>query len=108
MKFIKIIIYFFPFILGCLLYGFLVCISGLNSINYFVWISLFMLFIAGVLLINKKTFGSFLGMLVGILLIYMGTKETGQILKETLIGIIMCIHYIICFFNCYYSNLNNT
>lgn len=92
----KKILYFLPFVLGCILYIFLGVASSLDSINHFVWIALGMLLISGFLMNRKKWWGSILGILIGILLIYMGNQETGQIIKETLFGIIMCIYYIIC------------
>ena len=90
------IMYFIPFILGCLLYGLVIAIGGLNGIDPFVWIVLFILFVSGMLLKRNKSWGAILGILIGIVLIYMGTKETGQIVSETPIGIIMSIYYLAC------------
>ena len=92
----KKILYFFPFVLGCALYICLGIASSVGTINPFVWIALSMLFIAGLLMKDNKWWGSILGIAIGILLIYMGNQETGQIIKETPFGIIMCIYYIIC------------
>ena len=89
-------LYFLPFVLGCMLYTFLGIASSFGSINQFVWIALGMILISGILMDKKKWWGSVLGILIGILLIYMGNQETGQIIKETLFGIIMCIYYIVC------------
>lgn len=90
------IMYFIPFILGCLLYGLVIAIGGLSGIHPFVWLALIVLFSSGMLLKRNKAWGAILGILIGILLIYMGTKETGQIVSETPIGIIMCIYYLAC------------
>ena len=38
------------------------------------------------------------GIVTGVILIYMGMQETGQIIKEWPIGIIFCLYYIICGF----------
>jgi len=92
----KKILYFLPFVLGCILYTFLGVVSSFGSINPFVWIALGMLLISGFLMNRKKWWGSILGVLIGILLIYMGNQETGQIIKETPFGIILCVYYIIC------------
>lgn len=92
----KKILYFLPFILGCILYILGGMVGSFSAINPFVWVALGMLFISGFLMDKKKWWGSVLGILVGILLIYMGSQETGQIVSETPIGIIMCIYYIIC------------
>lgn len=50
---------------------------------------------------NNKWWGCILGIAIGLLLIYMGTQETGQIIKETPFGITMCIYYIVCAFLSY-------
>lgn len=90
------ILYFLPFVLGCILYVFLGIVSSFGSINPFVWIALIMLFISGLLMKNNKWWGCFFGITIGILLICMGNQETGQIIKETPFGIIICIYYIVC------------
>ena len=92
----KKILYFLPVVIGWLFYLFLAIISSFGSINPFVWIALLMLLISGILLNKNKWWASILGILIGCLLIYMGTQETGQIIKETPFGIIMIVYYIIC------------
>ena len=91
----KSILYFLPFVLSCILYVFLGIVTSFGSINPMVWIALIMLFLSGFLMKTKKWWGSFLGILIGILLIYMGNQETGQIFKETTLGIIICIYYVV-------------
>lgn len=90
------ILYFLPFVIGCILYVFLGIASSFSSINPFVWIALGMLLVSGVIMNKNKSWGCAPGILIGILLIYMGTKETGQIIKETPFGIVMCIYYMVC------------
>ena len=92
----KKILYFLPVVLGCILYIFLGIASSFGSINPFVWIALGLLLISGLLMNRNKWWGSFFGIAIGILLIYMGNQETGQIIKETPFGIIMCIYYSVC------------
>ena len=92
----KKILYFLPVVLGCILYIFLGIASSFGSINPFVWIALGLLLISGLLMNRNKWWGSFLGIAIGILLIYMGNQETGQIIKETPFGIIMIVYYMIC------------
>ncbi|MBQ2836053.1 MAG: hypothetical protein IJE68_04395 [Clostridia bacterium] len=92
----KKILYFLPVVLGCILYIFLGIASSFGSINPFVWIALGLLLISGLLMNRNKWWGCFLGILIGVLLIYMGSRETGQIIKETPFGIIMCIYYSVC------------
>ncbi len=92
----KKILYFFPVALGGIIYIFLGITSSFYSINPFVWIALGLLFISGLLMNKNKWWGCIFGILIGIFLIYMGSRDTGQIIKETPFGIIMCIYYIIC------------
>ena len=48
-------------------------------------------------MVNKNiSCGSLLGALPAIYLIYMGTQETGQIINEMQIRIVVLIFYIIC------------
>ena len=89
----KKILYYLPVIIGFIFY---ITVSFLGSVNSFVWLALLLLLVGAVLLNKNKWWGSIFGILVGCLLIYMGTQETGQIIKETPFGIIMIVYYIIC------------
>jgi len=104
----KKLLYFFPVVCGYILYTFLGIISSSSSINPFVWLALIFLLISGILMNKNKWWGCIFGIAIGLLLIYMGTQETGQIIKETPFGIIMCIYYIVCAIISYrISNKNN-
>lgn len=92
----KKVLYFLPVALGTILYVFLGIASSFDSINPCVWLVLVMLLVSGIFMNKNKWWGCVPGILIGILLIYMGTKETGQIIKETPFGIVMCIYYIVC------------
>lgn len=92
----KKLLYFFPVVFGYILYTFLGIASSFSSINPFVWLALIFLLISGILMNKNKWWGCIFGIAIGVLLIYMGTQETGQIIKETPFGIIMCIYYIVC------------
>ena len=92
----KKILYFLPVALGFILYIFLGIVSSFDSINPFVWISLVLLLISGLLMSRNKWWGCIFGISIGILLICMGSRETGKIIKETLFGIVICIYYIVC------------
>lgn len=92
----KKILYFLPFVLGFILYIFLGIVSSFGTINPFVWVALLLLLVAGLLMSQNKWWGCIFGIVIGILLIYMGSRETGQIIKETLFGIVICIYYIVC------------
>ena len=92
----KKILYFLPVVLGCVIYVFLGMVSSFFVINLFVWLSLILLFISGLLMNKNKWWGCIFGILIGVLLIYMGNRETGQIIKETPFGFLICIYYILC------------
>lgn len=97
----KKILYFLPAILGVAFYIFLGMAVSFKAINPFVWITLGILWLSAFLMVKNIWLGSLLGFLIGILLIYMGNQETGQIIKETPFGIVMCIYYVICAIACY-------
>ena len=68
------------------------------KINPVVWLFVALLFVSGFLMIKDKWWGCMFGIVTGVILIYMGMQETGQIIKEWPIGIIFCLYYIICGF----------
>ncbi len=92
----KKIIYYIPAIIAFLFYGILIYGGGFSLIHPFVWIAICSLVIAGLLMSKGKWWGCFCGILVGILLIYMGLQETGQIIKEWPIGVVLCFYYVFC------------
>ena len=89
------ILYYIPAIIFTLLYG-LVSISGIAVIVPIAIIWLVLFFASGILLSRNLFWGALLGALPAIHMIYMGTRETGQIINEIPIGITILIYYIIC------------
>jgi hypothetical protein len=69
---------------------------SLSIIHPFVLVAIGSLVAAGFLMSKDKWWGCFGGVAVGIFLIYMGLQETGQIIKEWPLGIILCAYYIVC------------
>ncbi len=99
----KRIVFYIPAIIFAILYG-VIAIRNIGAISpiVVVWLALF--FISGFIL-NKNVFwGSLLGTLPAIHLIYMGTQETGQIINEMPTGIVVLIFYIICGGFVFYKN----
>ena len=89
--------FFTPAIFFVIFYGLAAMSIGISAISpiCFVWIALFLA--AGVLLSKGKSIGGFIGLLPGIHLIYMSTKDTGQVINiEMPLGIIILIFYILC------------
>ena len=99
----KKIIFYIPAIIFAIIYG-VIAISNIGAISSIVIIWLALFFVSGFIL-NKNVFwGSLLGTLPAIHLIYMGTQETGQIVNEIPIGIVILIFYIICGYFVYGNN----
>jgi len=90
------IVFYTPAIIFTAFCG-LIMLSGLSIILSIAitWIVLFT--ISGVLLSKGKFWGGFLGVLPGIHMMYMSTKDTGQIINiEMPLGVIVTIFYILC------------
>ncbi len=99
----KKIVFYIPAIIFAVLYG-IIAISNIGAISPIVAVWLALFFISGFIL-NKNVFlGGLLGTLPAIHLIYMGTQETGQIINEMPIGIIVLIFYTICGYFVYRNN----
>lgn len=91
----KKILFYIPAIIFTVFYGF-VAVNRIGTISPVVVIWLGLFFMGGILLSKGIFWGSLLGALPAIHLIYMGTRETGQIINETPIGIIILIFYFAC------------
>lgn len=91
------VVYYIPSIIFTVFYGLLVISGiGIGAISPVVAVWLVLFLISGILLSKNMFWGSLLGALPAIHLIYMGTQETGQTMSETPIGIIILIFYTIC------------
>ncbi|MEG0751475.1 MAG: hypothetical protein RR998_05295 [Oscillospiraceae bacterium] len=91
----KKLIFYIPAIIFTVLYGALL-IGDVGAVSpvVAVWLALF--FASGVLLSKDIFWAAALGALPAIHLIFMGTRQTGQIVSETPIGIAVLIFYIFC------------
>lgn len=93
----KKIIFYIPAIVFTAFYGWAAISFGVKLISpiIFVWLTLF--FVSGILLSKGNFLGGGLGMLPGLHLIYMSTKDTGQIINiELPLGIIVLTFYLLC------------
>ena len=84
----KKLLFYIPAIMFTLFYG-IAALSGYSAISSVVSVWLLLWFISGFLLNKSYFWGSLLGVLPAIHLAYMGTQETGQIISETPIGIVV-------------------
>lgn len=91
----KKIVFYIPAIIFTVLYG-LLAIGGIGAISPVVAVWLIFFLTSGILLSKDMFWGGLLGALPAIHLIYMGNQETGQIINEMPIGIIVLIFYIVC------------
>lgn len=96
----KKVLYYLPFIIFVLFYSYILLLD-FNSLQSTFLIIILLPLIAGVLMDNNKWWGSIIGLILGIILIYMGIKDTGQIINERIIGVIIIVYYIICGITCY-------
>ena len=99
----KKIIFYLPAIIFTIFFSFAATWSiGAISPVAFVWLTMF--FISGFILSKDVYWGSFLGVLPAIHMIYMGTQETGQIINEMPRVVAILFVYIVCG---YYVHMNN-
>ena len=90
---IKKILYYLPFVLFSSFIIFIGNVDSFYRIELTAWLYIAMLFVAGFLMCEDIWWGCSLGILYGIALIFMGFRETGQLINETPFGIIICIYY---------------
>lgn len=98
----KKMVYFIPAIIHFLFYGLAIMAGLALSPLVIVWFILYI--ISGILLSMNRFWGGLIGLIPSIQLIYMGTKDTGQIIKETPIGLVLLAFYVICSSFVYYKN----
>lgn len=98
----KKIAFFIPAIIITIFYG-VAAFGGMGSIHTIVVLWLASLWVAGIFLSKTIFWGGLLGFIPGVCFIYMGTKETGQILKETWPGVFILLYYTVCILYCFYK-----
>lgn len=102
----KKIVFYIPAIIFTAIFGSVAIIfGGIRVISPLVAVWLVLFFISGILLNKNMFLGSILGALPAIHMIYMGTKETGQIINEKPIGIVVLLFYIICGYAIYRKDI---
>lgn len=98
--------YYLPAIFFTIIYSITTISLGLDSVNVLAWLVVILLYMAGYLLNKNKTYGAVFGIIVGIIFIYLGFQDTGQIIKETTLGIILIVYYILCSFTVKKNKIN--
>ena len=101
----KKIVFFIPAIISRIFYVLLAVLGGVGAIHPIVAVWLFLFWISSALLRKAKVIGGIFGIIPALHLIYMGTQETGQIIKETPIGIVVLLYYAVCIYFVYKKNV---
>ena len=90
------VMYFTPAIFGLVFYSFLAVFSGIGAIHPAVWLCIAMLFVSAVLLAKRKWIGCIPGILIGVILIWMSFRYTGQVIDiERPLGIALTLFNIL-------------
>lgn len=102
----KKLVFYTPVIVFTLFYG-LLALNHIGVISPIVIVWLILFIIAGILISRAKFWGSLLGMLPAIHLIYMSTLETVQVVSiELPLGIIILLFYALCGYFVYKKNID--
>ncbi len=91
----KKMIYFIPAIPFTLFFIYFSIGTSLD-VTSVAWIIDILFILSGIFLWRNKWWGCIFGIVSGVILIYMGFQETGQIFKEYILGIPPIIFYIMC------------
>ena len=68
---------------------------GFNGIQTTTWMILVALFLGAYVMQEGYWYGSILGILVGGYFIYMSTQDASQVLKESIIGMVIVVYYVL-------------
>lgn len=91
------VVYFIPAIFFTIMYLFLFLV-GAGTVEVWGIVSVVLFVISGILLLLGKYWGSIIGVLPAIYLIYSSFQNHGQIFNESIIGILLIIYYaILCY-----------
>lgn len=107
--------YFIPAAISVLFYGLIlinvlpVAVFKIENVIAAIQLCLLvgLLFAAAILMMKGKWWGCIGGIICGLAFIYMGVYNQGQIISESLIGIVFCVYFVICGLLCYMSKKRN-
>ena len=98
----KRMLYYLPVIIAVLFYGSMLLIfQSFHGFHPAILSCVLLLFIGAILLHKEKWWGCLFGIGVGMVLINMGTKETGQIINELPIGVCFVLYFVLCGLICF-------
>ena len=103
----KKFLYIMPAVLICMLYALLAALAGgISGFQPIAFSYMGLPVLAGILLRKGKWWGSFFGIAMGALLLYMGSQHTGQVMDiERPMGLAFLIYYTIMGFICCKANM---
>lgn len=110
----KKILYLFPAILICLIYGFVLLVlegsfdAVISAVHSIVFLYILLPVTGSVLLVNNKWWGSLIGAGMGLLLIWNNLQYTGHqhVNIDLPLGIFVVFYYLLCGIICGLGNRN--
>lgn len=110
----KKILYLFPAVLICLIYGFVLLVlersldAVISAVHSIVFLYILLPVTGSVLLVNKKWWGSLIGAGMGLLLIWNNLQYTGHqhVNIDLPLGIFVVFYYLLCGIICGLGNRN--
>ena len=98
---VSVIMYFIPAAIMVICNLIAVEAMGFSAVHPVAWVITVLLGASALLMYQNRWWGCLLGVAVGFVFVYMGTRETGQIINESPIGVLVCGYYLICGIICY-------
>ena len=93
---VSVIMYFIPAAIMVICNLIAVEAMGFSAVHPVAWVITVLLGASALLMYQNRWWGCLLGVAVGFVFVYMGTRETGQIINESPIGVLVCGYYLIC------------
>ena len=102
----KKFLYIMPAVLICMLYALLASLAGgISGFQPVAFVYITLPILAGIFLRRGKWWGCFFGIAMGVVLLYMGSQHTGQVMDiERPMGLAFLIYYTIMGFICRKAN----
>ena len=102
----KKFLYILPAVLICMLYALLTALAGgISGFQPIAFVYIICPIAAGILLRKEKWWGCLFGVAMGLVLLYMGSQHTGQVMDiERPMGLAFLIYYTIMGFICRKAN----
>ena len=102
----KKFLYIMPAVLICMLYALLAALAGgISGFQPIAFAYILLPILSGIFLRKGKWWGCLFGVAMGVVLLYMGSQHTGQVMDiERPMGLVFLIYYTIMGFICCKAN----